>query len=219
MSKNYELLIFDWDGTLMDSAGHIVSSATRAIEMMGLPEREPRQISELIGLGLRDAFDRLFPEISRETMDGLLVEYSQKFSGVTQQPSDLFEGVKETLERLIDQGFILAVATGKSRKGLDRAMSESGVTEYFTITRCADESANKPDPQMLHDILKSTSTEYDRALMIGDTEFDIAMAQHADVHALAVECGVHDRDRLQAAGASAILESVVHLPDWLSGNI
>lgn len=211
----YELLIFDWDGTLMDSAGHIVSTATRAIEMMGLPEREPHKISELIGLGLRDAFDRLFPEISRAEMDALLIEYGRKFAGVSQQTSDLFEGVEETLDRLIEEGFTLAVATGKSRRGLDRALAESGLAKYFSITRCADESANKPDPQMLHDILLSTATEYHKALMIGDTEYDIAMATSADVHSVAVGCGVHDRERLADTSALAVLDSVSDLPEWL----
>lgn len=214
--RPYDLLIFDWDGTLMDSAGQIVSSATRAIEMMGLPARRPEQISELIGLGLRDAFDLLFPEIPRETMDDLLVQYSKKFSAEAQPSSHLFKGVLETLEAFKGQGFELAVATGKSRRGLDRAMGESGLTEYFSITRCADESANKPDPQMLHDILIRTATEPHRALMVGDTEYDMAMAAQAEVPALAVACGVHEQGRLEEAGALDVLPSVAHMPEWLS---
>lgn len=215
-AASYELLIFDWDGTLMDSAAHIVATATRAIESMGLPPREPRQISELIGLGLRDAFDRLFPEIDPKEMDRLLVEYSQRFAGVSQQTAELFEGVQESLEMLRKQGFTLAIATGKSRRGLDRALRESGLEDMFAISRCADESANKPHPQMLHDILLKTATEPDSALMIGDTEYDMVMAQTAQVHALAVGCGVHDVDRLRSAGALDVLDSVSELPDWLA---
>lgn len=211
----YELLIFDWDGTLMDSAGHIVSSAMRAIETMGLPAREPHQISELIGLGLRDAFDRLYPEMPAQQMDDLLLQYSQRFSGVPQHSSQLFGGVREALDQLLHEGYSLAVATGKSRRGLDRALRESGLQDHFSISRCADESANKPDPQMLHDILLRTATEPERALMIGDTEFDMAMAGAAGVPALAVDCGVHDRERLQLAGAMDVLNSVADLAGWL----
>ncbi len=213
---SYELLIFDWDGTLMDSASHIVASATHAIEMMGLPARAPKQISELIGLGLRDAFCSLYPELTPTEMDGLLREYGQRFSGVTHEPASLFEGVQETLEHLRQEGYALAIATGKSRRGLDRALRESGLQDYFAISRCADESANKPDPRMLHDILLRTATEPGRALMIGDTEFDMVMAGTAEVPALAVGCGVHDHDRLHRSGALAVLDSVADLPLWLA---
>lgn len=218
MNRPYELLIFDWDGTLMDSAGQIVASATRAIELMGLPPRLPQQISELIGLGLRDAFDRLYPEISNEVMDGLLIEYGRKFRSEPMHSSLLFEGVGETLETLRSHGYRLAVATGKSRRGLDRALAESGLADMFSITRCADESANKPDPKMLHDILLRTATEPGRALMIGDTEFDMQMAGAAEVAALAVSCGVHEVLRLQDAGALDVLSTVQEMPAWLASR-
>lgn len=216
--RAYDLLIFDWDGTLMDSAGQIVSSATRAIEMMGLPPRRPEQISELIGLGLRDAFDLLYPEVSKDTMDGLLIQYSKKFTAEAQPSSNLFSGVAETLASFKEQGYELAVATGKSRRGLDRAMQDSGLTGFFSITRCADESANKPDPQMLHDILVRTATEPHRALMVGDTEYDMVMASQAEVEGLAVACGVHEHARLEDAGAMDVLASVADMPDWLSAR-
>lgn len=219
MKRTYELLIFDWDGTLMDSAGQIVSSATRAIELMGLPARQPAQIRELIGLGLRDAFDRLYPEISSSEMDSLLAEYGRRFSGVPPQTSLLFDGVREALVTLRDEGYQLAIATGKSRRGLDRALDETSLGELFTITRCADETANKPDPKMLHDILLRTATDAERALMVGDTEYDMEMAARANVPALAVSCGVHEIGRLREAGAMTVLAAVSEMPAWLAKQV
>ncbi len=216
MTADFKLIIFDWDGTLMDSAQHIVTNMLTAIDALGLPSRKPEQISELIGLGLKDAFSRLYEDLDpRETAE-LLMRYRQGYAQVSQDSSMLFDGVEETLSDLRDAGYRLAVATGKSRAGLERALRHSGIQDMFELTRCADESADKPHPQMLFDILAQLNCAAEGALMIGDTEYDMHMAANAEVKAVAVGCGVHTHDRLHAAGALEILPDVAALPTWLA---
>lgn len=214
--RKYDLLVFDWDGTLMDSAAEIVSAMQAAIAETGLPKREDWQMRELIGLGMNEVLDRLFPELERDHVVALLAAYRQRY-GMPGSSAGLFAGAFDTLDALHQQGYTLAVATGKSRRGLDMAMAQTGVSHYFPFSRCADESASKPAPDMLEDILLRSATEPERALMIGDTEYDLLMAQNAGVAAIGVACGVHDAGRLNAAGPLAVLEDVRALPAWLQG--
>lgn len=213
--KPYELLIFDWDGTLADSAGQIVSTMQRAIATLGLPPRADQQISELIGLGLADGMQRLYPEIETPVLLRMLFEYRRR------APSEayiapLFEGAVEALQALRDAGYRLAIATGKPRAGLEASLAHHGViAPLFSLSRCADETADKPHPLMLEQILAETGVAADRALMIGDTEYDVAMARAIAMPALGVACGVHDAGRLLGAGAKRVIEAVRHLPDWL----
>lgn len=216
MSDDIKLIIFDWDGTLMDSAGHIVGNMLRAIDALNLPPREPEQIRELIGLGLRDAMRRLYGEMAEDVENKLLHSYRSGYVQIAQDPSMLFEGAQKTLEHLLDSGYELAVATGKSRAGLDRALRDTGIGDLFRITRCADESADKPHPQMLFDILQSTDLSAAQAVMVGDTEYDINMAVSAEMRGLGVACGVHAVERLEQAGAETVLTDVAALPAWLS---
>ena len=213
----YELLVFDWDGTLMDSANEIVTAMQQAIQHIGLPERSPQRLRELIGLGLDDVVARLFPELDTVRVRTWLHEYRMRY-GISRSRAVLFEPVMSTLESLGDQGFTLAVATGKSRRGLDTALDATGTGHLFRVTRCADESAPKPAPAMLEDILLRTATLPERALMIGDTEYDVAMARAAGVDALGVAWGVHDAQRLRTAGALDVLEDVAQLPGWLAAR-
>lgn len=213
--RRYDLLIFDWDGTLMDSAGEIVSSMQKAIQDTGLPERSPDQLRDLIGLGLNEAVGRLFPELDPERVRDWLSSYRRRYMS-PESKAILFESVRETLVQLDNTGYELAVATGKSRRGLERALVQTNTTRFFACTRCADEAASKPAPGMVEDILLRTATLPERALVIGDTEYDMAMARSAGVDALGVRCGVHDGARLEAAGACAILPSVADLPEWLA---
>ena len=215
MAKPYQLLVFDWDGTVMDSAQHIVGNMLSAIEALGLPPREPEQISELIGLSLNEAFQRLYGDLSTEYAAELLQRYRQGYIKVSQDRSLLFSGAEDALCRLREQGYLLAVATGKSRAGLDRALSQTGLAEFFCMTRCADESADKPHPQMLFDILEQTDLPAGAALMVGDTEYDMHMAGAARMTALGVDCGVHTTERLNQAGAVAVLPDISGLPQWL----
>lgn len=212
--KRFELIVFDWDGTIMDSAGEIVGAMQRAIADLGLPERSPEAMRELIGLGIDDVLARLFPELEARKVRALLASYRSRYSapGVG---SNVFAGVRETLTALRASGVTLAVATGKSRRGLDRGFAETGLGHFFRLSRCADETVPKPAPDMLEEILLRTATEPERALMVGDTEFDVAMAAAAGVPAVGVACGVHEPGRLYGAGAVTVLESVAALPDWL----
>lgn len=217
MGLKYDLIVFDWDGTLMDSAGHIVAAMQRAIRGLGLPARSDTQLSELIGLGLNDAFARLYPELNTAATLELLSQYRQHFLNPPVPEAILFSGVQETLRQLHTAGYRLAVATGKSRRGLDRAMTETQLSALFAASRCADECASKPDPQMLEEILLECGVEPARTLMVGDTEYDMAMARSAGVPALGVACGVHAAERLVSAGACAVLPAVPDLRNWLPG--
>ncbi len=216
MTRAYDLIVFDWDGTLMDSAGHIVAAMQHAIRGLGLPARSDTQLSELIGLGLNDAFARLYPELNTEATLKLLSQYRQHFLNPPVPEATLFAGVRETLHQLHTAGYRMAVATGKSRRGLDRALDETGLRPLFVTSRCADECASKPDPQMLEEILWECAVEPARTLMVGDTEYDMAMARSANVAALGVACGVHATERLVSASACAVLPTVSDLRDWLS---
>lgn len=214
MKRDFELLVFDWDGTLMNSAAHIVRSMQRAIQDLGLPERSTDRLRELIGLGLDDVLERLFPDLDTRKVRNLLTTYRRRFTAPGGQ-SEPFPGVADTLAQLIDGGYELAVATGKSRRGLDRNLAETGLGACFKYSRCADESTPKPAPDMLDDVLLRSATRPESALMIGDTEYDMQMARAAGVPAIGVACGVHAPDRLLDAGALTVLDTVRALPEWL----
>jgi phosphoglycolate phosphatase len=212
---DFDLIVFDWDGTLMDSAGHIVAAMQHAIAGLGLPPRTDDRLRELIGLGLNDAFARLYPELDTAATLRLLSQYRQHFLNPPVPEARLFAGVHETLRHLQGSGYRLAIATGKSRRGLERALAETGLKPLIVSSRCADECASKPDPQMIEEILWECAVEPERALMVGDTEYDMAMARSAGVPALGVGWGVHEPGRLMRAGAHSVLPSVPDLLDWL----
>jgi phosphoglycolate phosphatase len=212
----FSLLIFDWDGTLADSAGLIVSNMQQAIAAINLPPRSDQAIRELIGLGLVDALQRLFPELDAEEVLRLLAEYRRLAPVTMAHEAPLFAGAREALERLQAQGYLLAVATGKSRPGLNRSFRTHGFLKpMFFTTRCADETADKPHPLMLREILLETGLEAEQALMIGDTDYDVSMARAINMRAVGVACGVHEAGRLLVAGAEGVLEDVRALPGWL----
>lgn len=223
MERRFELLIFDWDGTLADSAAEIVAGMQRAILELRLPARTDAQIRELIGLGFHDAMGRLFPEFAPEDVQKALEDYRRLLvaGGIQGQgPAEapLFEGALPALQSLRAAGYRLAVATGKSRSSLRRSfVRHAELRELFASTRCADETAPKPDPLMLREILEEQDLPPERALMIGDTEYDIAMARACSMPGLGVSCGVHECERLLQAGALALIEQVRHLPEWLAG--
>ena len=210
----YSLIVFDWDGTLMDSAAGIVGAMQAAAAEIGLPDRSAEQMRELIGLGMDEVLARLYPDMDVDHVRALLAAYRKQY-GTPGQAGQLFPGVAETLVGLRRQGFELAVATGKSRHGLDRAMASTGVAELFAYSRCADESASKPAPDMLEDILLRAATPPEQVLMVGDTEYDMAMASSIGVMAVGVDCGVHDIQRMLDAGAHSVLDDVRGLPAWL----
>jgi len=216
--RQYELLIFDWDGTLMDSEAHIVEClerAMRAVDMEPLPSSELRQV---IGLGLEEAIAGILPQAPAPVRQQAVTAFREHFLSPHPTPSKLFPDVSEVLQTLRQQGYAMAVATGKSRRGLDKVMKQTGLGEYFSVSRCADETFSKPHPLMVEEILTDMNTSPQRALVIGDTEFDLQMAANAGVPAVGVSYGVHGIERLESASPLTILHRIAELPEWLNGG-
>ncbi len=212
---NYQSVIFDWDGTLVDSVEHIADSLHRAAIDTGLPPRERQAYRNIIGLGIIEALESLYPGIDPEQARQLRERDSLHFSTRQTTPSELFPGVSELLTELRLQGRGRAVATGKSRHGLARALASSGTEVHFDITRCADESRSKPDPAMLADILRFYGIEPDRAVMIGDTAFDMEMAARIGMPAIGVTWGAHDKALLAEHNPITIAHSIDELREAL----
>ena len=215
MSRKYRLLVFDWDGTLMDSAAEIVHCFQSAATAMGLPAPEAAAVHDIIGLGMREAVARLFPGLEGADFERLIAEYRRFYFDPERPPAELFEGSLELIEQLARRDYLLAVATGKGRRGLDRALARTGLERFFHMSRCVDEAHSNPHPQMLLDIMDFLGATPGETLMVGDTEYDLQMAANAGAHALAVCCGAHGRERLQAQRPVAILDHTRQLMDWL----
>ncbi len=212
----FQLLIFDWDGTIADSLQQIIGSVRFAIEQMGLPERDDDAIRAIIGLGLEQALEQLFPGIDSAQLSSMARHYRQSFRTISARGISLFPNVVQTIKLLKANGHDLAVATGKSRRGLDRALHDSGMLEYFHYSRCADETFSKPHPQMLQDIMEILATEPERALMIGDSEHDLQMAANAGIASAAVTYGAQSRESLLKFGPLTYFNNLCELPQWLA---
>lgn len=215
MQDTLKLVVFDWDGTLMDSQARIVACLRAAIEDLGLAPRDEAALCNIIGLGLREAINGLYPDSDEALHRAFTDRYRYHYLAANETPTPLFAGVEAMLASLEAQDLLLAIATGKGRVGLDQALTQCGVGERFVYTRCADETRSKPHPQMLEEIFAFTGVAPEQAIMVGDTEYDMLMARHADSHALAVSYGVHERDRLLACGPLACVDSIAELADWL----
>ncbi len=217
MSK-YSLLVFDWDGTLMDSQAQIVNCMQSAIGELELESRTDEQITNIIGLGLEEAIVQLYPMIDMKLVTTTVQTYREHYLFKDKTPSPLFEGVKDVLNNLRESGYNLAIATGKSRRGLDKGLSETDLHDYFPISRCADETRSKPHPQMLEEILTDHNTQASKALMIGDSEYDLQLAQNTKVDGLAVSYGVHGLMRLLKQDPVGFIDKIGQLPDWLENH-
>lgn len=213
--KRYDLIIFDWDGTLMDSAAKIVRCFQSAARDAGLAPPADHEVRNIIGLGLKEALDVLLPAAGEPARRQVIECYRRHFMHLDTTESALFPGVVDGLEALSGAGYRLAIATGKSRRGLDRVLRETAVSRYFCTTRCADEAYSKPHPQMLHDILDHAEVAADRALMVGDTTYDLEMAVAAAMGSLAVSYGAHERERLLLHGPLACLDSFTEVCRWV----
>lgn len=214
----YQLLIFDWDGTLADSTGRIVDSMQRAARLVGLPAITDAEAQNIIGLGLPEALRTLWPNITAKELEAMRESYARHFVYDSQVSMALFDGAREMLENLGAEGHLLAVATGKSRKGLDRILYDLGATHLFATTRCADETLSKPDPLMINEILAELNVSASRALMVGDTTYDLDMARAAGVATIAMSHGAHDDERLLACKPLELCHSIADLEQWLSNN-
>ena len=217
MAKQFDLIVFDWDGTLLDSAGAIVRAIQASCVDMGLPVPPEARARHVIGLGLQDALAHAVPELSPGDYPVMVERYRHHYLARDHELA-LFDGAGALVKWLGEAGWTLAVATGKSRKGLDRALAHSGLTDHFQATRCADECFSKPHPAMLEELMDELMVEADRALMIGDTTHDLQMASNAGVRALAVTYGAHHPEQLSTAPSLAHLDSVEALSSWLKLN-
>jgi phosphoglycolate phosphatase len=216
MTRNFKLLVFDWDGTLMDSEARIVSCVRAATRDMAIETPPDEQIRNIIGLGLKEALEMLFPGSNEPFKERFIDCYRHYFLNEDSTPSLLFPRALEVLNRLAEQEYLLAVATGKGRPGLNKVLDETGLGPLFHATRCADETFSKPHPAMLLQIMDELGVEPADTLMIGDTEYDLQMAINAGTHGLAVSYGVHTVDRLNRFNPVGCLDDIGELTDWLN---
>lgn len=209
------LFIFDWDGTLVDSKSMITRSMQLAAINMGWEPLEDSRIHNIIGLGLPEAILHLYPQVGDSERARLRDFYAGNFVRLYEEKSsDFFPVVPETLEALRNQGHLLTIATGKSRKGLNRILGDLGMSDYFDATRCADETASKPHPLMLEQLLAEFDCETQDAVMIGDTEYDMEMAMRINMPRIAVSYGAHHIDRLHQYEPELCLDQFDQLLGW-----
>jgi len=214
--NKYDLLIFDWDGTLADSITRIVESISVAAERCDLPALDADRIKGIIGLGLPEAIAVLYPHLADiKQVEAFRRAYADHYLLLEAEPSKLFPGVAQALQHFRDRGHLLSVATGKGRRGLDRALAGQGWADFFDVTRCADETASKPDPMMIHEILAYCGVSPSRALMIGDSVFDLEMARRAGVDSVAVSYGAQPLEVLMSCSPCKTINQFSELGDWL----
>jgi len=214
MPRRYEFLVFDWDGTLMDSAAAIAESLQMACADLELPVPSDEQARHIIGLGLAEALRHAVPSLAPEDYGRLIERYRIRFHARDKETT-LFPGVPEGLETLRSAGFLLGIATGKSRRGLDRALATTGLGPFFHASRCADEGFSKPHPGMLQQLMDDLAVQATGMLMIGDTTHDLQMARNAGVHGLGCAYGAHPRDALVAMAPMAVADSFGEVMTWL----
>lgn len=209
------LFIFDWDGTLCNSTMTITRAMQLAAKEIGWQVLEDHEVHEIIGLGLPEALRALYPEADDKGLELLRQTYAKHFIELDQAvPAVLFPGVRDTLDHLKNEGHHLAVATGKARKGLTRMLQMMDMVDYFDATRCADETASKPNPLMLNELLGHFARKVDEAVMLGDTEFDMGMAKVIDMPRIAVSYGAHHIDRLKKYEPELCMDHFPELLGW-----
>ncbi|MCE1183410.1 MAG: HAD-IA family hydrolase [Rhodocyclales bacterium] len=211
----YQLIVFDWDGTILDSAGAIVRAIQAACRDLDLPEPSDAQARHVIGLGLGDAMRHAVPGLAPERYPQMIERYRHHYLSRDHELT-LFEGIPALLARLKAAGHWLAIATGKSRLGLERALDHSGLRPYFLGSRCADECHSKPYPQMLEELMREFGVGPEATVMIGDTSHDLLMASNAGVAGLGVTYGAHPHDHLLEHAPLACLHNVAELDAWLA---
>lgn len=211
------MLVFDWDGTLSDSAGHIVTALQAAFRDLGLPTPDDHSARYVIGLGLQDALSYLNPGLPADRYHEVTERYRYHFLA-GDSAIRLFPDVPEGIADLEAGGYQLAVATGKSRRGLDRSLAATQLERYFHASRCADEGLPKPHPEMLEFLIERLDVTPERTLMIGDTTHDLQMAQNAGVAAVAVTYGAHPLPELERLEPLACVGSFGSLMEWLKQN-
>jgi phosphoglycolate phosphatase len=217
MAKQFDLIVWDWDGTLADSTGMITRAIVKAAEQAGLPALSAQQASSIIGLGLRESIESLYPNISDEQAILLAKNYNQNYFAAESEIV-LFTGAAETIKTLNRRGHKLAVATGKSRRGLNLALEHTQLRNYFHATKTVDECFSKPHPQMLDELMDDLVALPERTLMIGDTSYDLQMAKNAGVPAIGVTYGAQSVDDWQGLAPIQQFDDFAKLSRWLLDN-
>lgn len=217
MNKRYDLIVFDWDGTMMDSTAVIAGSIQAACRDLGLTIPDDETARHVIGLGLDQALRYAVPDMPEAMRPDLVQRYRHHFLA-QDEAIPLFEGARETIAELRDAGYRLGVATGKSRAGLDRAMESTGMKSYFHATRTADQTFSKPNPAMLFELMDELAVSTGRTLMVGDTTHDVQMAQNAKVDVVAMGHGAHPPEQLQELNPLALMGDFAELRVWLKAN-
>lgn len=215
--RQFDLIVFDWDGTLMNSTATIVKCIQASARDLGLPVPDRKAASYVIGLGLQEALQMALPGLDPKYYPRVVERYRHHYlsedEGLT-----LFEGVREMLADLAQQGYFLAVATGKSRVGLNRALDTARLMSAFDATRCSDETFSKPHPAMLQELTRELGQDMRRTVMIGDTTHDLQMANNAGAAGIAVHYGAHPPEQLEALAPVFSAASVAELHAWLNEN-
>ncbi|MEO6146164.1 MAG: HAD-IA family hydrolase [Sulfuriferula sp.] len=214
-SRHFDLLIFDWDGTLMDSTGAIAESIQMASADMGMQVPTKEEAKQIIGLGLAEALQTLFPDLTSADYPHLVERYRYHFLG-QDHTLPLFDGVADSIAALHAADYWLGVATGKGRKGLERAFDQSGLRKFFHASRCADEGYSKPHPGMVLELMDYCGVDAERTLMIGDTSHDLQMALNAGVASVGVTYGAHSLASLQACQPLFVADDFQDLMAWLN---
>src|SRR5512135_2540326 len=217
MTKRYDLIVFDWDGTVMDSTAIIADSIQQACRDLNLPVPDDDTARHVIGLGLMQALRYAVPNAPEEMYEQLVARYRHHFLA-RHDTIPLFDQARETIIELHDAGYQLAVAIGKNRNGLDRALEATQMGGYFHATRTADRTFSKPHPAMLEEIMDELDVPPERTLMIGDTTHDLQMAINAGVDAVGVTHGAHPEDQLRELKPVALLNDFAELRAWLRAN-
>jgi len=215
--RRYDLVVFDWDGTLFDSTALIARCIQSACADLGTPVPSDVDARYVIGLGLVDALQHAAPQLPRERYRELGERYRQHYVAGQDQVM-LFEGTRDMLEMLKARNHLLGIATGKTRRGLDDALRIADLEGLFDVTRTADETASKPDPRMLRELMQAVGVAPDRTLMVGDTTHDLQLAANAGAHAIGVGYGAHAHDAFAAYDPRHVAHSVAELRAWLEAH-
>ncbi|WP_423681599.1 MULTISPECIES: HAD-IIIA family hydrolase [unclassified Undibacterium] len=215
--KQFDFIVFDWDGTLMDSTATIVKCIQAAAKDLGLPIPGDHSAAYVIGLSLLEAMKAAVPDVDPKYYPRMVERYRYHYLSKDHE-LPLFDGVREMLNELSQEGYFLAVATGKSRVGLSRALHTAELTSLFDATRCSDETFSKPHPAMLQELTRELGQDMQRTLMVGDTTHDLQMANNAGAAAVAVEYGAHDAHLLSGFNPLYSAKTVAELHQWLREN-
>ena len=213
------LIVFDWDGTLLDSTSQIVASAHASIAELGLPERSEEEIRNIIGLGFPQLWEILYPELGKEAYREFVTVYRRYFWSDEMQISELYPGARDLLDELREQELILAIATGKGRKGLDIDLKATELAEHFRFTCTAEDVRPKPQPDMLFHLMAVSGCEPEKTLMVGDTEYDLEMACCAGVPRVGIGHGAHATERLERWDPIKLVDDLPELHAWLKAYL